>query len=53
MSGHVSHMEWVTDVGGGLSGRGDVWRWGSLDVSSVRCNNHVRCYSSMGNMFVV
>ena len=38
MSGHMSFVEQVTEVGGGLSGCGDAWRWGSLDVSSVRCN---------------
>ena len=35
MSGHV---EWMTDVVGGLSGHGNMWRWGDPDVSSTRCN---------------
>ena len=38
MSGHVSSMGQVTDVGGGLLGHGNAWRWGNPDVSSMRCN---------------
>ena len=36
---HRSHMEWVTDMGDGLPGCGDMWEWGSLDVSSVKYNS--------------
>ena len=39
MLGHVSSVEQVTDMGGGLLGCGNAWRWGNMDVSSVRCNN--------------
>ena len=39
MSGRVSSMEWVTNMGGGLSGHRNAWRWGSSDVSSMRCNS--------------
>ena len=39
MSGCISSMEQVTDIGGGLLECGSVWRWGSPDVSSVRCNS--------------
>ena len=41
MLGRVSRVERVTDMGGGLLGCRDVWRWGSLDVSSARCNTAV------------
>ena len=39
MSGCVSSVGQVTDIGGGLSGRRNAWRWGNLDVSSTRCNS--------------
>ena len=39
MSGCVNSMGRVTDVGGGLSGCGNAWRWRNLDVSSARCNS--------------
>ena len=38
MLGHMSSMGWVTDAGEGLSGYGNIWRWGNPDVSSMRCN---------------
>ena len=34
----MSSVGQVTDAGGGLSGHGNVWRWGNPDVSSARCN---------------
>ena len=40
MSRCVSSMGQVTDMGGGLLGCGNPWRWGSPDVSSARCNNY-------------
>ena len=27
MLGHVGSVGWVTDMGGGLSGHGNTWRW--------------------------
>ena len=36
----MNSMGQVTDVGGGLLGHRNVWRWRNLDVSSARCNNH-------------
>ena len=39
MSGCGSHVEWVTDAGEGLSGHRNTREWGSLDVSSMKCNS--------------
>ena len=44
MSGHMNSMVRVTDVGGGLLGCRNMWRWRNLDVSSARCNTpHLSC----------
>ena len=32
MLGCVSSMGWVTDMGGGLSGHRNTWRWGNPGV---------------------
>ena len=39
MLGRMSSVGWVTDIGGGLSGCGNAWRWGKPDMSSMRCNS--------------
>ena len=38
MSGCVNSVGWVTDMGGGLSGRGKCVEMGNPDVFSARCN---------------
>ena len=40
MSGCVNSMGRVTDMGGGLLGCGNGWRWRNPDVSSTRCNRN-------------
>ena len=38
MLGRMNSVGQVTDMGGGLSGHGNAWRWRDPDVSSARCN---------------
>ena len=39
MFGHMNSMEWVTDVGEGLSGCRKCMEMGNPDVFSTRCNS--------------